>query len=64
MDTESGIVAAVSRSPTHSLSKPNADGIRLVAGLGVEGDAHQGATVKHRSRVAKTPRPRTFARST
>ncbi len=55
MDTESGIVAAVSRSPTHSLSKPNADSIRLVAGLGVEGDAHQGATVKHRSRVAKNP---------
>ena len=53
MDTESGIVAAVSRSPTHSLSKPNADSIRLVAGLGVEGDAHQGATVKHRSRVAQ-----------
>jgi MOSC domain-containing protein YiiM len=55
MDTESGIVTAVSRSPTHSLSKPNADGIRLVQGLGVEGDAHQGATVKHRSRVAKNP---------
>lgn len=55
MDTESGLVAAVSRSPTHSLSKPNADGIRLLAGLGVEGDAHQGATVKHRSRVAKNP---------
>jgi MOSC domain-containing protein YiiM len=56
MDTESGLVAAVSRSPTHSLSKPNADGIRLLAGLGVEGDAHQGATVKHRSRVAKNPK--------
>jgi MOSC domain-containing protein YiiM len=55
MDTKSSLVAAVSRSPTHSLSKPNADGIRLLAGLGVEGDAHQGATVKHRSRVAKNP---------
>jgi len=55
MDIESGIVAAVSRSPTHSMSKPNADSIRLVAGLGVDGDAHQGATVKHRSRVAKNP---------
>jgi len=51
----SGIVAAVSRSPTHSLAKPNVDGIRLVAGLGVEGDAHQGATVKHRSRLARGP---------
>jgi MOSC domain-containing protein YiiM len=48
-----GIVTAVSRSATHSFSKPNAGSIRLVAGLGVEGDAHQGATVKHRSRIAK-----------
>ena len=48
-----GIVTAVSRSPTHSLTKPNADTIRLVAGLGVDGDAHQGATVKHRSRIAR-----------
>jgi MOSC domain-containing protein YiiM len=55
MNTENAVVAAVSRSPTHGLSKPNADSIRLVAGLGVEGDAHQGATVKHRSRVAKNP---------
>jgi MOSC domain-containing protein YiiM len=52
-NTENGVVAAVSRSPTHSMSKPVADSIRLLAGLGVEGDAHQGATVKHRSRVAK-----------
>lgn len=48
-----GIVAAVSRNPTHSFTKANADSIRLVAGLGVEGDAHQGATVKHRSRIAR-----------
>jgi MOSC domain-containing protein YiiM len=51
----SAIVAAVSRSPTHTMSKPNTGVIRLVAGLGVEGDAHQGRTVKHRSRVAKDP---------
>lgn len=50
-----GIVAAVSRSATHTLSKPTQDVIRLVAGLGVEGDAHQGATVKHRSRAARDP---------
>ena len=49
------VVAAVSRSPTHTMSKPNAKRIRLVAGLGVEDDAHQGTTVKHRSRVAKDP---------
>jgi MOSC domain-containing protein YiiM len=47
------IVTAVSRSPSHSFTKPNADAIRLVAGLGVEGDAHQGATVKHRSRLER-----------
>jgi len=46
-------VLAVSRSGTHTMSKPNVAGIRLVAGLGVEGDAHSGETVKHRSRVAR-----------
>src|SRR3954469_441774 len=55
MNIERATVAAVSRSQTHSMSKPASDSIRLVAGLGVEGDAHQGATVKHRSRVAKDP---------
>ena len=49
------IVTAVSASPGHSFSKPNRDSIRLLAGLGVEGDAHLGTTVKHRSRVAKDP---------
>jgi MOSC domain-containing protein YiiM len=48
-------VIAVSRSPGHTLSKPNQGSIRLLAGLGVEGDAHMGTTVKHRSRVAKDP---------
>jgi MOSC domain-containing protein YiiM len=50
-----GIVTAVSRSPRHTLVKPNADSIRLIAGLGIEGDVHQGVTVKHRSRVARDP---------
>jgi MOSC domain-containing protein YiiM len=48
-----GIVSAVSRSPTHSLTKPNADSIHLSVGLGVDGDAHQGATVQHRSRIER-----------
>jgi MOSC domain-containing protein YiiM len=48
-------VLAVHRGPTHSFSKTPALSIRLVAGLGVEGDAHAGETVKHRSRVAKDP---------
>jgi MOSC domain-containing protein YiiM len=50
-----GVVTAVSRSPGHTLVKPNEDSIRLLVGLGVEGDAHLGATVKHRSRVARDP---------
>lgn len=51
----SGVVIAVSRSATHTMSKPTEGSITLVEGLGVEGDAHQGKTVKHRSRVAKDP---------
>lgn len=51
-----GVVAAVSRSGRHTFSKPNELFIRLVAGLGVEGDAHLGETVKHRSRVRFNPR--------
>ena len=50
-----GVVEAVHRSPSHTLSKPAQPGIRLLAGLGVEDDAHMGATVKHRSRVARDP---------
>ena len=50
-----GSVAAVNRSATHTLIKPNQDSIRLLAGLGVEGDAHSGETVKHRPRVARDP---------
>jgi MOSC domain-containing protein YiiM len=51
----SGTIVAVSRSPGHTLSKPNEGSVRLLTGLGVEGDAHMGKTVKHRSRVAKDP---------
>jgi hypothetical protein len=52
-----GTVAAVSRSPGHTLIKENQDAIRLLAGLGVEGDAHAGVTVKHRSRLNFLPAP-------
>ena len=48
-------VTAVSRSPKHTMTKPTEGVIRLIAGLGVEGDAHAGTTVKHRSRVARNP---------
>jgi MOSC domain-containing protein YiiM len=50
-----GLVTAVSRAAEHTFSKPNAAALRLLAGLGVEGDAHLGRTVQHRSRVARDP---------
>jgi MOSC domain-containing protein YiiM len=50
-----GVVTVVSRSAAHTFSKPNQECIRLLAGLGVEGDAHCGAMVRHRSRVAADP---------
>lgn len=50
-----GAVTAVSRSAAHTLAKESRPCIRLLAGLGVEGDAHLGATVQHRSRVARDP---------
>ena len=45
-------VLAVHRSRSHSFSKFAEDAVTLVPGHGVQGDAHAGATVKHRSRVA------------
>lgn len=50
-----GGVTAVSRSAGHTFSKQAERVIRLLAGLGVEGDAHAGETVKHRSRVRADP---------
>jgi MOSC domain-containing protein YiiM len=50
-----GRVVAVSNSTAHTFSKDRRGEIRLLAGLGVEGDAHAGTTVKHRSRVARDP---------
>ena len=48
-----GEVVAVCANGAHSFSKPSHAQIRLLEGLGVEGDAHMGATVKHRSLVAR-----------
>ncbi len=48
-------VVAVARSANHTFSKPAEDAIVLETGLGVVGDAHNGVTVKHRSRVKKDP---------
>ena len=46
-------VESVNSSPIHTLVKPARDVIRLVKGLGIEGDAHAGRTVKHRSRLRR-----------
>lgn len=48
-------VVAVSRSAVHGFSKQPAPQVELVAGLGVVGDAHAGATVQHLSRVRRDP---------
>lgn len=48
-------VVGLSRSESHSFSKSGVDSVELVAGIGVVGDAHAGARVKHRSRVAADP---------
>ncbi len=55
LEFDGGVVLAVSCNATHLFSKQNQRSIRLLTGLGVEGDAHLGKTVKHRSRVAIDP---------
>ena len=55
MEPSAGVVTAVSRKAAHGVDKPNQLLIRLVAGEGVEGDAHRGVTIKHRSRVRADP---------
>lgn len=49
------VVESVSRSPRYSFSKRPELWIRLIAGIGVEGDVHAGELVKHRHRVAQDP---------
>ena len=46
---------AVSSKSTHGIGKTVAMAIRLVADLGVEGDAHAGRTVQHLSRKRRQP---------
>jgi MOSC domain-containing protein YiiM len=48
-------VVAVSASPTHRFSKESREVVRLVEGLGVEGDSHAGTTVQHISRKRWRP---------
>ncbi|MCK1795577.1 MOSC domain-containing protein [Streptomyces sp. XM4193] len=54
-DGTTGRIAALARDAEHNFGKPLRDRVRLLTGLGVEGDAHLGETVQHRSRVAKDP---------
>ena len=48
-------VVGVSCDGDHKFSKPQRASIRLLAGLGVEGDAHLGVTVQHLSRIKRDP---------
>lgn len=50
-----GTVVAVHRRAEHALGKATREAIRLLPGRGVEGDAHCGERVQHRSRVARDP---------
>ncbi len=49
-------VAAVSRAAQHGFAKQTQSVIRLLAGEGVEGDAHRGTTVQHLYQVRRNPR--------
>lgn len=48
-------VVALHCRERHHITKTTQRELVLLAGLGVEGDAHCGATVRHRSRVAADP---------
>jgi hypothetical protein len=48
-------IQALAQDGTHRFSKQPVESLKLLTGLGVEGDAHAGVTVKHRSRVARDP---------
>jgi MOSC domain-containing protein YiiM len=54
-DRMPGVVEAVSQRGGHHFSKQPGMWITLLAGLGIEGDGHAGATVQHRSRIARDP---------
>lgn len=48
-------VIAVASSPVHGFHKPLQQSIRLLEGLGVEGDAHKGERVQHLARIRRDP---------
>ena len=53
--SQTGVVAHLHRSPDYTFRKAAVPAVRLIAGLGVDGDVHAGAQVRHRSRVAVDP---------
>jgi MOSC domain-containing protein YiiM len=53
--TAGPVIVALARDGEHRFSKQPVPELTLIAGQGVEGDAHCGVTVKHRSRVARDP---------
>ncbi|MGM4955244.1 MOSC domain-containing protein [Bradyrhizobium barranii] len=55
-DTIEGAVVAVAADSEHRFSKPVQDGITLVKGHGVDGDAHAGEYVRHRYAARRHPR--------
>lgn len=50
-----GIAEKLFRSDKHSFSKFAEQQLTLIAGIGVDGDAHSGEFVRHRSRVLENP---------
>lgn len=51
----SPVIVAVSRSERHDFTKAGERAIRLIAGLGVEGDAHLGEKTQHLYQARKYP---------
>ncbi len=48
-------IIALSKCPAHTFTKTPEHSIRLLEGLGVEGDTHAGKTDQHRSHAARNP---------
>jgi MOSC domain-containing protein YiiM len=50
-----GVIVAVALRGPRAFGKEVCPDVRLIPGFGVEGDVHGGATVRHRSRMRRTP---------
>ena len=50
-----GVVEAVSANPKRGCAKPNRASVRLLVGLGVEGDVHLGEKIRHVHRMKRDP---------